>query len=177
MRDWTIKAEKKYKAAMSAKVDSSTSIAMILLLHLTILRLQGSISSTFCAHLLCQYFYAKKIQDQNVSKEKLREALSNKKALVKHWWNWLQWLRLCVVYMCVRERDRCVFFYCYFSLRMPIAVCLKVPCLPFPPTSSSPTHFLSLSHTQTHKHAHTLSLSFSNIGTHSHIASASASFI
>jgi len=38
-----------------------------------------SISSTFYAQLLQQYFCAKKLQSQNVTKEKLREALSYEK--------------------------------------------------------------------------------------------------
>jgi len=36
---------------------------------------QESISSTFYARLLCQYFGAKILQSQNVIREKLREAL------------------------------------------------------------------------------------------------------
>jgi len=38
-----------------------------------------SISSTFYAHLFCQYFFAKKLQSQNVTSEKLLKAFSYEK--------------------------------------------------------------------------------------------------
>jgi len=40
---------------------------------------QGSISSTFYTLLLRQYFCTKRLQSQNVTREKLREALLYKK--------------------------------------------------------------------------------------------------
>jgi len=39
-----------------------------------------SISPTFFEHLLCKFSFAKKIQSQTVSREKLYKTLSNKKA-------------------------------------------------------------------------------------------------
>ena len=50
-----------------------------------------SISSTFYTCLLHQYFCAKKSQSQNVTREKLRKALSYKNLRIKCWWNWLLW--------------------------------------------------------------------------------------
>jgi len=43
--------------------------------HVGDINLQVSISSTFYAHLFCQYFFAKKLQSQNVTREKPRKAL------------------------------------------------------------------------------------------------------
>ncbi len=52
--------------------------------------IQVSISSTFYARLLCQYFCTKKLQSQNVTREKLRKHFCTKNLCIKCWWNWLQ---------------------------------------------------------------------------------------
>jgi len=50
-----------------------------------------SISSTFharLARLLHQYFWAKKFQSQNLTREKLRKHFRTKILYIKCWWNW-----------------------------------------------------------------------------------------
>jgi len=50
---------------------------------------QVSISPTFYARFFCQYPFAKKLRNQNVTREKLLKALLYMKNVsVKRWWNW-----------------------------------------------------------------------------------------